>query len=110
MTEFAKQVLHGLGFKDQGVNSYTKTIVAYDRPMMVSINGQQTIRGGQAHEVVFEVEHICTGHIEPPQEDIEWFRFALKVDGETLYDEQEGFYNEDTQLFTNFCNHLFNTH
>lgn len=108
MREHIKQTMQQFGFSlTNGV--YTKTTVAYDPPVMIIINNEKRIQPGVQHQVVFEVEDICTGWIEPPHEDIEWVAFRLIVDGETAYDVQEGFYNYEQKLFTAICQHLFRT-
>lgn len=103
--------LKSLGFEQNG-DVFTKQIIAHEPGAVMIINGQKYEQPGRQYVVTFKFELICTGHIEPPHEDIEWVGIELSTPSQEpglitiLGEAMEGFYSNDHQLFEYICNRL----
>ena len=107
MKDYIINKLTEWGFK-QDNDIFLKEDVHVVPGRQLIINGQRMDEPSQQIHLVYRVELIGKGSIEPPFEELEWITWQILQNENIVSQYTEALYNDDQNRFDLICKSLFN--
>ena len=88
-------------------NEYNKSIQHQEPPQQIIINGQRMVQPGAIYNIDFKLTLCGEGNID---DNIYYELIEMNIikDNEYIYNASQSFYYDEFELFTKYCNKLFN--
>lgn len=106
MRNYIANKLIGWEFQ-QDENIFLKETIHTVPGRQIVINGQRADEPPQQVHLVFRVELVGKGSIEPPPEELEWVTWQVLQNENIVSQYTEALYNNDQNRFDLICGHLF---